>query len=397
MSHTLTLQDRRLSSGELQSVNDIPPKMTDWWADFGVSERTVTAAKTNPFQRVETSGLFFLQEVAEDLKQRPRPMAHVEAPKPPHVLMTPPPVLPMESSLVAPRHSVWAIPGVLGGMVFVALLSILGTLWLTDRTGTPSGSKGWSSSAAAVTGAGNARDTLSKPAVTPALRRARPTSLATTAPAPMVPPPTRPAVAPSAPVDSPDMATTADPEHARDRKRRRSKRSGRSRDRDEEEEAPAPAAPGYSLYATLNSAGSAPSPASARKPVAVVAEAAPVAQPAPRPGATFRMLQVAAAGERKPIARPSLPTQLPRAAVTRALAQVRSPIQACLRRFGFGHATIRLRLTITGATGRVSGARAMGRFRDTPVGRCAQRRVRNLRFGRFARTSQTILLPIRAL
>lgn len=390
MSHSMTLEDRRIRSGELQNVDDIPPKMTDWWADFGVSERT---AAPNPFQRVETSGLFFLQEVAEDLKQRPRPMAHVEAPKTPHLPMMPPPVLPSESALVAPRRSVWAVPGMVGAMVMVALLSILGTLWMTGRTGSRP-TKGISAGASTeLTPANSERGAQTRPAVAPAPRQ----DPLASAPGPVAPPPKMPAVVPPTmePVADNAIAATNE-ESARDRKRRRKKRSRRSKDRDDEEEAPAPAAPGYSLYATLNAAGTASAPVRAEtpKPLAVATEAAGAPPPAEK---TYRMLKAAASGdERKPTARPSLPARLSSSAVTRALGKVRSPIQACLRRFGFGHATLRMRVTVNGATGRVSSARAVGRFQGTPVGRCALRRVHNLRFGRFARTSQTVLLPVRS-
>ena len=221
----------------------------------------------------------------------------------------------------------------------------------------------------------------------------------------MAPPPARPAAGLVVPPPVEKDATTPAAEEPSSKRKRSKKRSRRSRDRDddEDEDKPAPTTASYSLYATLGAVGTvAPKAApkgvtpAAQKSGGIATETVTAPRPKARANETFRMLKVAAGGERpKPVARPSLPARIPASAVTRALGQVRSGVQQCMRRFGFGRATIRLRITVSGATGRVTAARALGRFGGAPAGRCAQRRVRSLRFGRFSRSSQTILLPVR--
>ncbi len=405
MNHTLTLEDRRLSSGEQEAVDDVPPKMTDWWADFGLGERSSKHASPEIGQRVETSGLFFMKELAEDLKRQPKPMAHVEAPKTTHLPMLPATVLPTDATLAASDRSVWTIPALLALMVLVALVSALGTLLITGRGEQVQPAI---TSAASHTSTGNAamNHGVVPPTLEPATRLGAPPPAPPMSPTPVVavvapPPAEQPAVAP---------AVDEDNEGAR-KKKRRKKRSRRNRDRDDDDndddddddDKAAPAKPGYSLYATLGAVGAAKPKSAAPKSGGVATEAvtpaapAAMARPKPRANVTYKMLKDAAGGERnKPAARPALPARIPASAVSRALGRIRGGVQACLRRFGFGHATIRLRVTVAGATGRVSGARVQGRFSSTPAGRCALRRVRSLRFPRFSRTNQTVVLPVRA-
>jgi len=401
MSHTLTIQDRRISSGEVRPADDVPPKMNDWWADFGLGDRGQIRPSAASGKRVETSGLFFLQEVTENLKRQPRPRPRVEMPKTPPGVMVLPPVLPSEVTLQAPRRSVWAIPAVLGAMVLVALVSALGTLWLTGRAGRPEPT----AMAGAPTLAPGQR-TASRTVVPPATERAVRRDGAQPSASPMAPPPAAPslAIVVTAPetLDEPAVTTTAREDRKSRRKRRhRGMRHRQSSDRDADEDDPGSATPGYSLYATLGAANAAgaprPSAPAAQGSGGVANEAVAQVRPMARPSETYRMLKVAAGGERrKPAARPSLPSRLPASAVTRALGRVRSGVQGCLRRFGFGHTTIRLRVTVSGSTGRVTAARALGRFRGAPAGRCALRLVRSLSFPRFSHASQTVLLPVRA-
>jgi len=380
-----------MGSGEHRAAADASPKMTDWWADFGIGERGLIRPSAAAEKRVETSGLFSLKELTEGVKSWPRPAAHVETEKTPYVPMIPPPVLPVEAALAASDRSVWAIPGILGAMVLVGLLSALGTLWITGRAGqndfTP---------LTAGPGLSPGRLGVSRAVVPPArLPSARNRGVPSSA-TPGTPPRAGPATA----------AVLAPPVELRETKRERrrhKKRSRRSKDRDADEadvDKSALAAPGYSLYAALNAVGSKPAPAvgpaAAQQSGGVAPEAVLPPHANARPSETYHMLKVAAGGESpKPAARSALPARLPASAVTQALGRGRHAVQQCLHRFGFGHATIRLRATVSGATGRVTAVRAQGRFVGTPVGRCAERRVRRLRFARFAATSQTVLLPIR--
>jgi hypothetical protein len=398
MSHTLTIDDKRISSGDLQAADDVPPKMTDWWADFGLGDRS-NSWPSPPLEKcVETSGLYFLKQVAEDLKRQPRPLMQVDTPKTSDVLMLPPGVLPTEAAMAAPHRSVWSLPGIVGAFVLVVLLSVLGTLWYSGNIFRPE------SAALTVAPSKVPGPAQASRAVVPAVTE--PSAIAPSPkPATPVPAATLVAVDPSTTVEDPSVtpAVTEDRDATRKR-RKRSKRSGRSGDRDRDldadDEKPAPVKPGYSLYATLGAASGKTSPTSgapaASRSGGIATEAVAPKRTQASASDTYRMLKVAASGESsKPVAAPALPVRLTAAAISRGVGQARSAVQACLRRFGFGRAAIRLRVTVSGATGRVTAARVQGRFKSTPAGSCALRRVRSLRFPRFSRSSQTLLLPIR--
>ncbi len=394
MSHTLTIDDKRISSGELSAVDDAPPKMTDWWADFGLGDRSQNWPSPPLEKCVETSGLHFLRQVSDDLRKQPPRMSRLAAAKTPNVIMVPPGVLPPEAALSTSNRSVWAVPAILGAFVLVALLSALGALWFSGRIVRPEPAA-MTAAPGKVPGPPMASASILPPVMEPS---ATEPSLATMAPSPAA---TLVGTAPPTQVDEPATPTVKDDREAKSKRHKRKKRSRRSADSDADDDKPVTPAPGYSLYATLGAANTKATPTSgtpvAPKSGGVVTEATPVKRTVAPAGETYRMLKVAASRETaKPTAGPSLPPRLPASAISRGLGQARSAVQACLRRFGFGHATIRLRVTVAGATGRVTAARALGRFGASPVGSCALRRVRSLRFPRFARSNQTILLPIRS-
>ncbi len=397
MSHTLTIDDKRISSEDLKAVDEAPPKMNDWWADFGLGDRS-KAWPSPPLEKcVETSGLFFLRQVNEDLAKRPKPSMYADATKMSDVVMLPPGVLPSEAAMAAPRRNVWALPGALGAIVVVALLSALGALWYSGSIVRP-GSKAPTAASGFIPGPPKASLAILPPATEPSVTKPSAAQPSIPTKAPKTAPGTElVVVASSTPAE--ELAVTPAGDERREVKRKRSKRSKRkkrsrrSKDRDADEEKPVVTAPGYSLYATLGAASAKTAPTKSK---GVVTEAVTSKGSMAPAGDTYRMLKVAASGESaKPAATASLPARIPASAISRGASRARSGVQACLRRFGFGRAAIRLRLTVSGASGRVSSARVQGRFKGTPAGSCALRRVRSLRFPRFSGSSQTILIPVR--
>ncbi len=336
MSHTLTMKEKRIGSGEPEGAEEVPPQTL-----------------------------------------------------PPFLITT-------EAPCVSSRRSVWTVPGLLGAMVLVAVLSVLGTLWLTGQANRPQ-----SATLIATSLEAPVRPLTSRSVVSAATKPSDENRKTLAQSTPMTPPPVAPAVVPPAPT----KLTVLNPAvqkrtRSKRRRHRRSKRSRPPKDSDEDDK-PAVVAPSYSLYATLGAAsgGPAPRPVSpaASKSGGVTLEIAPKPRPHKAADETVRMLQVVVNREgRKPAADATLPVRIPVAAVTRAVRRIQGSVQACLRRFGFGHATLRLRLTVSGTSGRVITAAALGRFGGSPAGSCAQRSVRNLRFPRFSRRSQTVLLPIRS-
>jgi hypothetical protein len=67
-------------------------------------------------------------------------------------------------------------------------------------------------------------------------------------------------------------------------------------------------------------------------------------------------------------------------------------VQAC----GNGeHGTATVALTVTGSTGRVTGANVTGQFAGTPIGSCIARAVRGATFPHFSRPTFTVNYPFR--
>jgi len=90
-----------------------------------------------------------------------------------------------------------------------------------------------------------------------------------------------------------------------------------------------------------------------------------------------------------------LPHRLGAKAITVVQGQLRHRAASCLRRFGFTHLTLRVRVRVRGDRGRVTWAKVRGRLRGTPAGRCIERAARHLRTPRFVQARQTLTLPIR--
>ncbi|MDQ3032602.1 MAG: hypothetical protein M3Y87_09315, partial [Myxococcota bacterium] len=86
------------------------------------------------------------------------------------------------------------------------------------------------------------------------------------------------------------------------------------------------------------------------------------------------------------------PETPPRPAVQSALSGVQGAVAAC---GGGQHGTAIVAITVTGSTGRVSGANVTGQFAGTPIGSCVARAVRGARFPRFSRATMVINYPFR--
>jgi predicted Zn finger-like uncharacterized protein len=81
-----------------------------------------------------------------------------------------------------------------------------------------------------------------------------------------------------------------------------------------------------------------------------------------------------------------------RADVVSAMQGVTPAVQAC----GNGeHGTATVALTVTGSTGRVTGANVTGQFAGTPIGSCIARAVRGATFPHFSRPTFTVNYPFR--
>ncbi|MCS6797207.1 MAG: zinc-ribbon domain-containing protein [Myxococcota bacterium] len=89
-----------------------------------------------------------------------------------------------------------------------------------------------------------------------------------------------------------------------------------------------------------------------------------------------------------------LPEQPTREVVLNAMRAIQDQVAAC----GQGQAqrgTAMTNVTVSGATGRVTGAEVTGQFAGTPVGSCVARAVRGARFPRFRRDTFSFSFPFR--
>ncbi|MFH2007105.1 MAG: hypothetical protein ABI333_11010 [bacterium] len=201
-----------------------------------------------------------------------------------------------------------------------------------------------------------------------------------------------------------------------DQRNRRGPSSRRSPgDRKQPAEAPKAATTGYSVYDILSAAqgnnaieptapAQAPtssSPTTNRTPrdgsilVMLVAATSPAATGPAATGPEATGPQATNPATTSPTAGPRLPKRLGLDAVARAARQVRGRVEACLKQFGFGVKTVRVLLTVSGATGRVETALAQGRFKTATAGRCIENAARSLEFKPFSRRRQVVHLPIR--
>jgi len=74
------------------------------------------------------------------------------------------------------------------------------------------------------------------------------------------------------------------------------------------------------------------------------------------------------------------------------MGSVAGAVSAC----GNGeHGTATVAVTVSGSTGRVTGANVTGQFAGTPIGSCIARAVRGASFPRFTRPTFTVNYPFR--
>ena len=132
-----------------------------------------------------------------------------------------------------------------------------------------------------------------------------------------------------------------------------------------------------------------PEPARPREPRAERAEPRPEPEPETTPP------QPARPEPERPEPRPEpqpedLPPTPTREQVQAALAAVRPAVQACIE----GHGTVRVRIIVRGASGRVTTAVVQdGYFARQPYGGCIARAVRTARFPRFQQSTFVIVYP----
>jgi hypothetical protein len=75
-----------------------------------------------------------------------------------------------------------------------------------------------------------------------------------------------------------------------------------------------------------------------------------------------------------------------------AMSGVSGAVSAC----GNGeHGTATVAITVSGSTGRVTGANVTGQFAGTPVGSCIARAVRGATFPHFTRPTFNVTYPFR--
>lgn len=89
----------------------------------------------------------------------------------------------------------------------------------------------------------------------------------------------------------------------------------------------------------------------------------------------------------------NLPKRLSGADIRRGVGRVLGSARSCHNRYKVA-GTARVRVVISGATGRPTSVRVLGSFSGTPTGRCVQRAFRRARFKRFQQGSQSFVFPL---
>jgi len=87
-----------------------------------------------------------------------------------------------------------------------------------------------------------------------------------------------------------------------------------------------------------------------------------------------------------------LPVSLSMSSIRRVMSRASGRVHHCYE-VNKKPGLIRLRVTVSGATGRPSSVDVRGSFAGTPTGRCAARVVRRLRFSKFSNSSQKFTYP----
>ncbi len=83
---------------------------------------------------------------------------------------------------------------------------------------------------------------------------------------------------------------------------------------------------------------------------------------------------------------------LTRGDIKSAIARVKGGVQRCYDKYKVA-GMIRVRVVVSGSSGRVSSASVKGKFSGTPTGRCVARAVRRAKFPKFAKPSQSFTYP----
>jgi len=344
--------------------------VNEWWTEFGEVPGATRSGKLLDPERVDTSGLIYLQQLRA---RSVRPTVHFSAAVPaaeaapvqpvtslpqPNALM---PVFAPSASRSLGSASTW-----LTAMASVVLAVSVGLIAQQTRNAAPAGGP---APEAPVLAAAVDRAPLTPPVA--------PAPLGPRTVAAVVPVPDRDSATPVAPAPAHPVAGRSRRDHASD-----------------EAVVPAPAAEPTSSTSVYDSLA-ALKPAVAPTPALVAPAPTPVAAPAAKePRSAAEMLQAAVVGQ--PTAAPvveALPVTLPPAQVLARLRTRAGQVTACLRQFGFVRDTVQVRVTITGATGRPSAVQALGPFAGTPAGRCAERSFGGLTLGRFQSASQSVTLP----
>ncbi|MFH2008797.1 MAG: hypothetical protein ABI333_19575 [bacterium] len=90
----------------------------------------------------------------------------------------------------------------------------------------------------------------------------------------------------------------------------------------------------------------------------------------------------------------NLPARLSFGQIRTGVYRIIGTARACYNRYRVA-GTCTVKVTVSGASGRVSGAQVLGKFAGTPTGRCLSRAFKRARFPKFSSGSQSFRFPIR--
>lgn len=88
-----------------------------------------------------------------------------------------------------------------------------------------------------------------------------------------------------------------------------------------------------------------------------------------------------------------LPKRLTSADIRRGVGRVLGSARACYKRYRVA-GRCRVRVVVSGATGRPASVRVLGSFASTATGRCVERAFRRARFRRFRASRQSFVFPV---
>jgi hypothetical protein len=91
----------------------------------------------------------------------------------------------------------------------------------------------------------------------------------------------------------------------------------------------------------------------------------------------------------------TLPKQLGPRQVAAWSGKLTAAVRKCAHRCGFARVSVPTRVTLQGSSGRVVGlGLGGGRFKSTPLERCARRAAAKLQAPRFSEARQTVRIPV---